>query len=144
MHLAANKPLSMTLVDLEKGFDPDPRDFIWKALHKQGIDAWLMPLVQPTYKDVRSRISVGDNYSKEFGVRVGVHQGSVLSPLLSSIMLPRSVQLVPHSLHGSRCKLKTLKSNLKKKGLWKTKIMVSGINLDLVKQSGKDPCASIR
>ena len=34
------------------------------------------------YKDVRSRVRVGDGYSEEFGVgvgvRVGVHQGSVL------------------------------------------------------------------
>ena len=47
-----------------------------------GIDEWLMRLVQSMYKDVRSRVSVGDGYSEEFGVGVGVHQGSVLSPLL--------------------------------------------------------------
>ena len=33
------------------------------------------------YKAVRSRVKVGDRYSEEFGVGVGVDQGSVLSPL---------------------------------------------------------------
>ena len=51
-------------------------------MRKLGIDEWLVRLVQSMYKDVRSRVRVGDGYSVEFGVGVGVHQGSVLSPLL--------------------------------------------------------------
>ena len=39
------------------------------------------------YKEVRSRVRVGDEYSNSFDVRVGVHQGSVLSPLLFVIVL---------------------------------------------------------
>ena len=34
------------------------------------------------YKEVKSRVRVGGEYSNSFDVRVGVHQGSVLSPLL--------------------------------------------------------------
>ena len=86
-HLAANKPLYMALVDLEKAFDRVPRDVIWWAMRKLGIDEWLVSLVQSMYKDVRSRVRVGDGYSEEFGVGVAVHQGSVLSPLLSIIVL---------------------------------------------------------
>ena len=86
-HLAANKPLYMAFVDLEKAFDRVPRDVIWWAMRKLGIDEWLVRLVQSMYKDVRSRVRVGDGYSKEFGVGVGVHQGSVLSPLLFIIVL---------------------------------------------------------
>ena len=76
-HLAANKPLYMAFFDLEKAFDCVPR---------QGIDKWLVLLVQSMYKDVRSRVRVGDGYSKEFDVGVGVHQGSDLSPLLFIIV----------------------------------------------------------
>ena len=86
-HLAANKPLYMAFIDLEKASDRVPRDVIWWAMHKLGIDEWLVRLVQSMYKDVRSRVRVGDGYSEESGVGVGVHQGSVLSPLPFIIVL---------------------------------------------------------
>ena len=86
-HLAANKPLYMAFVDLEKAFDRVPRDVIWWAMRKLGIDEWLVRLVQSMYKDMRSRVRVGDGYSEEFGFGVGVHQGSVLTPLLFIIVL---------------------------------------------------------
>ena len=86
-HLAANKPLYMAFIDLEKAFDRVPQDVIWWAMRKQGIDEWLVRLVQSMYKDVRSRVREVDGYSEEFGVGVGVHQGSVLSPLLLIIVL---------------------------------------------------------
>ena len=37
-HLAANKPLYMAFIDLEKAFDRVPRDVIWWAMRKLGID----------------------------------------------------------------------------------------------------------
>ena len=38
--------------------------------------------MQGMYANARSRVRVGEGYSEEFEVGVGVHQGSVLSPLL--------------------------------------------------------------
>ena len=43
--------------------------------------------VQGMYANARSRVRVGEGYSEEFEVKVGVHQGSVLSPLLFIIVL---------------------------------------------------------
>ena len=74
-HLAANKPLYMAFVDLEKAFDRVPRDVIWWAMRKLGIDEWLVRVVQSMYKDVRSRVRVGDGYSEEFGVGSGCSSG---------------------------------------------------------------------
>ena len=160
-HLAVNKPLYMAFVDLEKTFDRVPRDVIWWAMRKLGIDEWLVRLVQSMYKDVRSRVRVGDGYSEEFGVGVGVHQGSVLSPLLFIIVLEAlsrefrtgrpwellyadDLMISAGSMEELLVKVKTWKTEMEKKGLrvnmGKTKIMESGINLDVLKKSGKYPC----
>ena len=160
-HLAANKPLYMAFVDLEKAFDRVPRDVIWWAMRKLGIDEWLVRLVQSMYKDVRSRVRVGDGYSEEFGVGVGVHQGSVLSPLLFITVLEAlsrefctgcpwellyadDLMISAKSMEELLVKVQTWKTEMEKKGLrvniGKTKIMESGINLDVMKKSGKYPC----
>ena len=125
----ANKPLYMAFVDPEKAFDRVPRDVIWWAMRKLGIDEWLVRLVQSMYKDVRSRVRVGDGYSEEFGVGVGVHQGSVLSPLLFIIVLEA---LSREFCTGCPWEL-----------LYADDLMISaesGIKLDVLKKSGKYPC----
>ena len=160
-HLAANKRLYMAFVDLEKAFDRVPRDVIWWAMRKLGIDEWLVRLVQSMYKDVRSRVRVGDGYSEEFGVGVGVHQGSVLSPLLFIIVFEAlsrefrtgcswellyadDLMISAESIEELLVKVQTWKTEMEKNGLHvnmgKTKIMESGINLDMLKKSGKYPC----
>ena len=62
-HLIANKPLYMAFVYLEKkAFDCVHQDFIWLAMSTLGTEEWLVHLVQSMYKDVRSRVRVGDGY----------------------------------------------------------------------------------
>ena len=39
------------------------------------------------YDGTKTRVRVGSAYSEEFEVNVGVHQGSVLSPLLFAIVV---------------------------------------------------------
>ena len=56
-------------------------------MRRLGIDKWLVSPVHSMYKDVRSRVWVGDGFSEELDVVVGVHQGSVLSRLLLIIVL---------------------------------------------------------
>ena len=46
-----------------------------------------MRLVQGVYANARSHVRLGEGYSEEFEVKVGVHQGSILSPLLFIIVL---------------------------------------------------------
>ena len=131
-------------------------------MRKLGIDKWLVRLVQSMYTDVRSRVRVGNGYSEEFDVAVGVHQGSVLSPLLFIIVLEAlsrefrtgcpwellyadDLMISAEYMEELLVKLKTWKTEMEKKGLrvnmGKTKIMVSGMDLDLlIWKSGKVPC----
>ena len=85
--MAANNPLFVAFVDLEKAFDHVPRKIIWRAMRKLGVEEWLVRMVQVMYVGVKSMVKVGDGCSKEFGVDVGVHQGSVLSPLFFIIVI---------------------------------------------------------
>ena len=39
------------------------------------------------YNDAKSKVKVNGSYSDEFEVKIGVHQGSVLSRLLFTIVL---------------------------------------------------------
>ena len=72
-HLAKNLKLYFAFVTLEKVFDCVPRKVIWWAMRKLGCEEWIVRFVQATYTNTKSRVRVGDNYSDEFSVEVGVH-----------------------------------------------------------------------
>ena len=72
----------MAFVDLEKAFDRVPRDVIWWALRELGVEEHIVSVIQTMYSKAGTAVKLGSGESKEFEVRVGVHQGSVLSPLL--------------------------------------------------------------
>ena len=78
------KKLYMCFVDLEKAFDRVPRKVIKWALRKKSLPEVLVKAVISLYEGSRTKVRVGSGFSEEFGVRVGVHQGSVLSSSSSS------------------------------------------------------------
>lgn len=117
------------------------------------------------YSQARSRVRVGDTYSEEFGVKVGVHQGSVLSPLLFLLVLEAlsrefrtgcpwellyadDLVIIAETMEELLEKLKKWKAGLETKGLRvnmsKTKVLISGPELNSLKDSGKFPCAVCR
>ena len=51
------------------------------------MEEWAVRVIQGLYTDVKSCVHVNGQYSKEFGVGVGVHQRSFLSPLLFILVL---------------------------------------------------------
>ena len=86
-YLAKHRKLYMAFVDLEKAFDEVPRKVLWWALVVVGVPEWLVKVVQAMYIGARSRTCVNSSFSEDFEVKVGVHQISVLNPLLFSIVL---------------------------------------------------------
>ena len=164
-YLAVNKRLYMAFVDLEKAFDLVPRKVIWWALRKLGVEVWIMWLVQGMYAYERSRLRVGEGFRKEFEVKVKVHQGSVLSPLLFIIVLEAlscefragvpwedlyadDLVIFADSLEECVGRFLIWKEAMEKKGLrvnaGNTKVLLCGTGLDLLQSSGEYPCAVCR
>ena len=158
-YLAVNKRLYMAFVDLQKAFDRVPQKVIWWTLRKLGVEEWIVGLVQGMYANARSQVRVGEGFSQEFEVKVGVHQGSILSPLLFIIVLEalsRKFQagvlwedlyaddlvIIADSLEECVRRLLIWKEAMEKKGLRvnaeKTKVMICGTGLDLLHGTGLD------
>ena len=86
-YLEKNRKLFIFFVDLEKASDRVPRKVIEWALRKKLVPERLVQAVMSMYKGAKTWFKVEGAPSEEFDVGVGVHQGSVLSPFLFSIVL---------------------------------------------------------
>ena len=110
--------------------------------------------------NARSRVRVNGSYCDEFEVKVGVHQGAVLSLLFIIVLeaLSREFRVgcpwellyaddlvvIAETLEELLLRLDDWKRKFKEKGLRlnvdKTKVLISGRNLYTLKKSGKFPC----
>jgi hypothetical protein len=154
------RKLYMCFVDLEKAFDRVPRKVIEWALRKKGVNERLVGAVMRLYEGAKTKLKVGKGMSEAFNVKVGVHQGSVLSPflfavvmdvvcrdimegLLFEILYADDLVLMADSMEELQLKFDRWKSVIERKGLkvnmGKTKVMVSGEGGERV-VSRIDPC----
>ena len=161
-YMAKKKDLWMAFVDLEKAFDRVPRDVVWWALRSLGVDEWLVSVIKAMYVDTSTMVRIGGKVSKAFGVRVGVHQGSVLSPLLFIIVLEAlsrefreglpmellyadDLVLMSETEEQLIVKLRKWKEGMEAKGLrvnlGKTKVMRCRVGTGQIEKSGKFPCS---
>ena len=130
-------------------------------MRKLGVEEWIVKTVQAMYESSRSSVRVNNMFSEEFPVNVGVHQGSVLSPLLFIIVMEAlsrefrvscpweilyadDLVIVSESLDVLIQKLMVWKRELESKGLrvnmGKTKVLHSSYGNNLRIKTGKWPC----
>ncbi|KAI5738368.1 hypothetical protein M8J77_006061 [Diaphorina citri] len=83
----SGKDLHMVFIDLEKAFDLVPRELIWESLRAQNTPEEYVRLIQDIYHQSQKQIRCTTGVSSEFLVKYGVHQGSVLSPLLFIVII---------------------------------------------------------
>ena len=86
-YLAKKKDLYFAFVDLEKAFDRVPRKVVEWALRKAGVEEWIVRVVMSMYRNCQTAVNVNGTTGEPFDIKVGVHQGSVLSPLLFIIVM---------------------------------------------------------
>jgi len=55
-------------------------------MHKLGVEEWLVSAVMSMYIGAKTVVRTVYGNSNSFAVKVGVHQGSALSPLLFVIV----------------------------------------------------------
>ena len=77
----------MCFVDLEKVFDRVPRNVLEWALRKKGLPEVLVRSVMSLYGGVKARVRVDSDLSEVFEVKVGMHQGYVLSHFLFVVVV---------------------------------------------------------
>lgn len=157
---AKGRNLYMCFVDLEKAFDRVPRKVMEWAMRKKGLPEVMVKAVMSLYDGAKTKVKIDSKLTDEFSVEVGVHQGSVLSPLLFAIVVDVVTEearedlmweilyaddlvLIAESMIELRKKFEKWKTAFEKKGmkvnLAKTKVMVCGLEGELT-SSKIDPC----
>ena len=161
-YLGRKRELWMAFLDLEKAFDRVPREVVWWALGQMNVDRSLINVIMSMYKNARASVKVNGVGGRDFPVEVGVHQGSVLSPLLFIIVMEAlsrtfsdrglpwellyadDLVLLADTEDELKEKLQRWKSGLERKGLrvnvGKTKVMKCGVGLKKTVDTGKYPC----
>ena len=68
-------------MDLEKELDRVPREVVRLASRMLGVDEWLIRTVMALYTEACTVVITYAELSESFEIKVGFHQGSVLSPM---------------------------------------------------------------
>ena len=155
------KKLYHVFVDLEKAFDQVPRRVIEWALRRQEVPERLVAAVMSLYVESRSKVKTVAGTSEAFDIRVGVHQGSALSPLLFITVMEEATKLTrgdgPWELLYADDLVLTAESKEEVTDMfnrWKEEMEQSGLKINMEKtklmvtgnkareriQSGRWPC----
>ena len=86
-YLEKEKKLYTCFVDLEKAFARVPMKVVEWAMRKRGVPEVMVRAVMSQYEGAKTRVRVGQELPEEFEVKVGMHQGSLLSPLVFAIVI---------------------------------------------------------
>jgi len=155
------KRLCFGFVDLEKAFDGVPGGVVGWAVRGLGVGGWLVSAVVSVCAGAKAVVRTVYGNSGGFEVRVGMHQGSGLSPLLFVIVMEAmsgefgvalpwellcagDLAVVAETEGELIGRLRGWKENVESKGMRvnvnKTKVMISGERRMVWQRAAGWPC----
>ena len=81
------KNLHMVSIDLEKAYDKITRNVMWWALDKHKVPKKYVTLIKDMYNNAMTSVWINDGNTDYFPIKIGLHQGSVLSPYLFALVM---------------------------------------------------------
>ena len=97
-HREVQGELHCVWVDLEKAYNRVPQEELWYCMRKSGIVEKYVQLVQNMYEESETVVKCAVGTTESFKVKVGLHQGSVLSPFLFAVIMDRLTDEVRREL----------------------------------------------
>ena len=85
----SQRELHCVFVDLKKAYHEVPREELWYCMRKSGMVKKYVRLVQDMYDESETMVRCAIRTTESFKVKVGLHQGSVLSLFLFAVIMDR-------------------------------------------------------
>jgi len=150
------KELHCMFIDLEKAYDRVPRDEVWHCLRSAGVAEAYVRVIQDMYDSSETMVRCALGTTKAFSVKVGLHQGSALSPFLFAVVMdqlttgirreaPWTMMFADDIVLASECKSQ-LELDLER---WRYALESRGLRISRTKTeylcgNKKDPQSSIK
>jgi Reverse transcriptase (RNA-dependent DNA polymerase) len=86
-HREQKKDLHMIFIDLEKTYDKISRNIMWWALKRKLVSTKCVTLIKDMYTNTVTCVRACDGGSDIFSIKIGLHQGSALSPYIFTLVM---------------------------------------------------------
>jgi Reverse transcriptase (RNA-dependent DNA polymerase) len=83
----AREDLHMIFIDLEKTYDKISRNIMWWALKRKLVPTKYVTLIKDMYTNIVTCVRTCDGESNIFSIKIGLHQGSALSPYIFTLVM---------------------------------------------------------
>ena len=81
------KELHLVFIDLEKAYDRVPRQEVWRCLREKNVSEKYVRVIKDMYKGATTQVRSVVGTTEQFEVKVGLHQGSTLSPYIFDLLM---------------------------------------------------------